>query len=189
MATALGQRPSQHTRSPHPSNLREIGVPLIAPRLIVQGSVGALSGYARNQRVSPSCPSDRNGRRARTARRDLGVIRRAVAQHRIEQDRHRGLDEQPAHPCIASLGDPAAALALPRAQLPGDEAEIRLQLMRPVKALRVIDRGHEGRRGHRSHARDRPHALHLRVAAARPAPRQTAAPRCGSGIRSPGRPR
>jgi hypothetical protein len=37
--------------------------------------------------------------------------------------------------------------------------------MRPVKPPGVIDRGHEGRRGHRAHAGDRPQALDSRVGA------------------------
>src|SRR3989442_898774 len=45
------------------------------------------------------------------------------------EDRHGRLAEQPAHPRIASLGDPPAALALPRAQLSGNEAERRLHLI------------------------------------------------------------
>jgi hypothetical protein len=44
-----------------------------------------------------------------------------------------------------------------------DEAEIRLYLMLPAKASRVIDRGHEGRRRDQFHAGERPQALHARI--------------------------
>jgi hypothetical protein len=40
--------------------------------------------------------------------------------------------------------------------------------MRPMKALRVIDRGHEGRGGHRPHAGDGSQPLHARIGAASP---------------------
>ena len=60
---------------------------------------------------------------------------------------------------------PGASLALPRVQLPGDESQGGLHLMRSMKPPGVIDRGRKGRCGHRAPAGGRAQALDSRVGA------------------------
>jgi len=65
------------------------------------------------------------------------------------EHRDRGLEEEPAHPARARLGDPPPELRLSRAQRARDQPQIGLDLVRPAEAGGVVQRGHEGRRRHR----------------------------------------
>jgi len=96
-----------------------------------------------------------------TARRDvegprpegLGLGRSAP------EDGDRGLNQEPAHASLASLGNGAAALTLPGAEFARHQAEVRFDLMGTTEAADVVDRGDEGRGRHGPDAGDRAQAL------------------------------
>lgn len=75
---------------------------------------------------------------------------------RRAQDAPRGLDQEPAHPGVAALGDVPPEPVIAGAVLTRHEAEIRLHLVGAVKARDVIERRDEGEGRHRADARHGP---------------------------------
>jgi hypothetical protein len=53
------------------------------------------------------------------------------------EDGDRGVNQEPAHAGVASLGDPAPALTLPRAELAGHQAQGSLDLVGAAEASNV----------------------------------------------------
>jgi len=64
---------------------------------------------------------------------------------------------------VPRFGDRAATLGFARAVLSGDEAEVGFKLMRVLKALGIVDRRDESRRGDGADTGDRAQARHARI--------------------------
>ncbi len=75
------------------------------------------------------------------------------------EDGDGDLNQEPAHPGLSCLGNGAAALRLPRAELARDEADGGFDLVGVTEALDVVDRGDEGDSGDGPDAGDGAQAL------------------------------
>src|SRR5437867_5776129 len=172
-AAALGRRARRHARSPtHRTCERPEERTVCSSRSALKGggeggpwgawwvedgavaeqrveNAGQAAGEGDDSDVLPAPRSDVEGPQAEGLR-----LWRAAPE-----DGDGGLDQQPAHPGVAGLGDVAAALSLARAELAWHEAKVRLDLVGVAEALDIVDRGDEGGGSHGPNAGDRAQAL------------------------------